>query len=271
MTRTSSNLAIAAPLFSDRSSPFHSPIGTPIRGTIKMPDVFTSPSLAASRSDSRGMIPDDDDDDEFSPFGSGLPKLHHHEQGKLNTEAKAFQPFGTPPVDIQYGSSALASSMPHSESSHSYDSRGSGESLSGHDINVEDPTDMGAGMTPLDVLCSVFTSVPRVELEDALHRSGYDFEGAMAILVSHHSLPRSGSSTPQRVSSPRPLLGVVGRAAMPMNHSGPREGYFQQGGRTFSGSMSPGLGGSRSPGGPGTRMCRYYLAGECRRSDCRFR
>lgn len=274
MVRSGSNLAIAAPLFSDQSSPFHSPIGTPHRENIKMPDVFTSPALAVPRSGGRGIVPDDeDDDDEFSPFGSGLPKLHHHDATGLNTDARTFEPFGTPPPDSHLGSSTpLSSSIPHSESSRSHDSRGSGESLTAQETANEEGLDLGAGMTPLDVLCSVFTTVPRSELEDALHRSGYDFEGAMAILVSQNTLPRSGSSTPQRISSPRPIFGMGGRGALPINHSGPRDGYFQQGGRSFSGgNMSPGFGGTRSPGVGGTRMCRYYLQGECRRSDCRFR
>lgn len=273
MAKTSSNLAIAAPLFSDRTSPFHSPLGTPLRGTIKIPDVFASPGVSAPRMGSRNVVPDDDDDDEFSPFGSGLPKLHHHDQNGLNTDAKAFEPFGTPSIDSQFGSPpTLSSSMPHSDSSRSYNFHGSGDSVTAQDLAAEDALDTGAGMTPLDVLCSVFTSIPRSELEDALHRSGYDFEGAMALLVSQHTLPRSGSSTPQRTASPRPLLGMGGRGALPINHTGPRDGYFQQGGRSYGGgNISPGFGGTLSPGGPGTRMCRYYLAGECRRSDCRFR
>ena len=169
---------------------------------------------------------------------------------------------------------AFSSGAPHSDSSHSYDSRDPGDLETAQDLASEENLETGAGMTPLDVLCSIFTSVPRFELEDALHRSGYDFEGAVAILVSQltTNLPRSGSSTPQRISSPRPLLGVGGRGAMATMQPGPRDGYYQQGGRSFSGgNLSPGFPGARSPGGPGTRMCRYYLAGECRRSDCRFR
>jgi hypothetical protein len=210
---------------------------------------------------SRGIVPEDDDDDEFSPFGSAVPKLRPQGSSALNTSAKAFEP------DSYFGSAGI----PHSDSGQSYDSYASGGSTGAADVPPED--DAGTGMTPLDVLSSVFSTIPKVELEDALHRSGYDFESAMAMLVSSHTLPRSGASTPQRVSSPRPLLGVSGRGAMPLSHAGPKEGYFTQGGRTYGGgSMSPGLmGGTRSPGGPATRMCRYFLAGECRRSDCRFR
>ena len=257
MARTSSNLAIAQPLFSDQSSPFHSPIGTPNRGNIKMPDVFSSPAPSFGRTNSRGVVPDDDDDD-FNPFGTGPPKLHQVKDSGLSSQATAFEPFG---------GGDYAAGIPHSDSGQSYDSYGSGGSGGYFDQPAEE--DAGAGMTPLDVLASVFSTVPRGDLEDALHRANYDFESAMAILVSSYTHPRSGSSTPQRVSSPRPLLGVGARGATPLGHAGPRDGYFQQGGRTFSGNMSPGLSGSRTPG-PGSRMCRYFLAGECRRSDCRF-
>ncbi|OCF32391.1 hypothetical protein I316_05816 [Kwoniella heveanensis BCC8398] len=240
MSRTGSNLAIAAPLFSAQSSPFASPLGTPNKTT--------------------GVVPDDDDDDEFSPFGRGLPKLHHQDSSLLNTDAKPFSPFGAG------GYSNFSSGVSHSGSSASYGSRTSGEEPASEELNNE----AGAGMTPLDVLCSVFTSVPRPELEDALHRAGYDFESAMSMLVAQHTLPRSGASTPQRVASPRPLLGVGARGAISAVHHAPREGYFQQGGRSFRGDLSPGFPGARSPGGHGGKMCRYFLAGECRRSDCRF-
>ena len=273
MMRTGSNLAIATPLFSDQSSPFHSPIGTPAKSSIKMPDVYISPARPLmQRTSSRGIIPDDDDDDEFSPFGSGLPRLHHQEPTGgmgLNLEAKPFEPGSGQNILEQFGStSTLSSSMPLSDSSHSY--------VSGDSLGVggaeDDAIEASAGMTPLDVLTQVFTSLSKPELEDALHRSGYDFEGAMALLVSQHTLPRSGSSTPQRVSSPRPLIGVGSRGAVPTGYNAPRDGYFVQGGRTYSGNMSPGYP-PRSPGpsSGGTRMCRYFLNGECRRSDCRFR
>ncbi|WVQ63721.1 uncharacterized protein L199_001874 [Kwoniella botswanensis] len=267
MSRTNSSIAIAAPLFSDRSSPFHSPMGTPNRTTIKMPDVFNSPSGANTPTFSRtssykGVIPDDDDDDEFSPFGKGLPKLHHQDPSSyLNTEAKPFLPFGS-----SSGLNTANSNDGYSESSF--------DSSMGQQGEMTDEEFAGSGMTPLDVLCSVFTSVPRSELEDALHRSGYDFESAMGYLVSQHTHhPRSGASTPQRVSSPRPLLGVGNRGGVGsvMGHHAPERGYFQQGGRSFRGDMSPGfVGGTRSPGGNAGKMCRYFLAGECRRSDCRF-
>nr|XP_019001729.1 uncharacterized protein I203_05932 [Kwoniella mangroviensis CBS 8507]OCF65190.1 hypothetical protein I203_05932 [Kwoniella mangroviensis CBS 8507] len=246
--RSASPIAIAAPLFSDRSSPFHSPMAN-------------TPTFSRTSS-YKGVIPDDDDDDEFSPFGKGLPKLHHQDPSSyLNTEAKPFLPFGS-----SSGLNTAYSNDGYSESSF--------DSSMGQQGEMTDEEFAGSGMTPLDVLCSVFTSVPRSDLEDALHRSGYDFESAMGYLVSQHTHhPRSGASTPQRVSSPRPLLGVGNRGGVGsvMGHHAPERGYFQQGGRSFRGDMSPGfVGGTRSPGGNAGKMCRYFLAGECRRSDCRF-
>ncbi|KAL7421040.1 hypothetical protein Q5752_003924 [Cryptotrichosporon argae] len=272
MTRTlSSNLAIAAPLISDPSSPFHSPIGTPNRGTVKMPDAVhspaTTPGLGPATVRPSSLLPDDDDDDEFSPFGTNLPRLtpQHPPVAALNTSAKAFEPFGSGMGGDYFsgfaGGGGSASSYGHSDPSSSYESRMSADSGGDED----DPSRAAAGMTPLDVLSQVFSTVPRAELEDALHRGNYDFEAAMSILVSQYTLPRSGASTPQRVGSPRPALAVPGRGGMP-GHL-PRDGYFQQGGRSFHGAVSPGIPGRTA--GP-TRMCRYYLAGECRRSDCRY-
>jgi hypothetical protein len=217
MMRTGSNRLIAAPLISDPSSPFHSPLGTPKRANTKLEPV---------RPASRGMLPEDDDDDEFSPFG--LPKLHHHEPSGLSTSAKPFEP-----------------------------------NASAEEVDPEDDPTQNAtlGMTPLDVLTSVFSTVAKRELEDALHRSGYDFEAAMAMLVAQYTHPRSGASTPQRVASPRPMIGIDGRGT---NHLAPGQGFFQQGGRGFN----PVVNQVRTPGP--TRMCRYFLNGECRRSDCRF-
>ncbi|KAL1407490.1 hypothetical protein Q8F55_006923 [Vanrija albida] len=251
MVRTGSNRAIAAPIISDPSSPFHSPLGTPTRPHMKLgADVFSSPMSTTARPASRGVVPDDDDDDEFSPFASSLPKLHHHDgtSSGLNSSAKPFEPFG-----------GGAGDSGSSQQSTSYDSRASAEP-------EEDPSNASSGMTPLDVLTSVFSTVPRHELEDALHRAGYDFEAAMAILVSQYTHPRSGASTPNRVSSPRPMIGLDGRGNT--NHHAPGQGYFQQGGRGYGANMNPNLAAQRNIGP--TRMCRYFLNGECRRSDCRF-
>ncbi|GMK56033.1 hypothetical protein CspeluHIS016_0210890 [Cutaneotrichosporon spelunceum] len=234
MVRTASNRIIAAPLISDPSSPFHSPLGTPTRTHMRARDGdYFSPT--AVRTASRGVVPDEADDDEFSPFGSPLPKLHLQESSGLNTQARPFEPFGSGAAEGQ------------------------------DEDEEDDPTNASNGMTPLDVLAQVFSTVPRHQLETALHSAGYDFEAAMAMLVSQFTLPRSGASTPNRVASPRPLIGIDGRG---VNHGlAPNQGYFTQGGRNFQGPPA-GFGGPRNIGP--TRMCRYFLNGECRRSDCRF-
>lgn len=235
MVRTGSNRAIAAPLISDPSSPFHSPLGTPTRPHMRLAsDTFASPT---SRPSSRGVVPDEEDDDEFSPFGAAIPPSRL-QASHLNTTAQPFQPSG------------------HFDAGHA------AEPVDPED----DPATSTSGMTPLDVLSQVFSTVPKHQLESTLHNAGYDFEAAMAMLVTQFAHPRSGASTPNRISSPRPMIGIDGRTAG--HHAGP--GYFQQGGRAFGPAASSG---SFSPGprnvGP-TRMCRYFLNGECRRSDCRF-
>lgn len=252
MVRTNSNLAIAAPLFSSESSPWHSPVGTPnkVHGKVADPFSVLTPSLPSAAS--KGYLPDDDEEDEFSPFGSSVPK----KEKTLNLAAKPFEPGGSSQDEQSYASSISDTNSSQGD---------------------PDQADAFASMTPLDVLTQVFSSVPRPELEEALHQSGYDFESAMGVLMARYTLPRSGSTTPQRVASPRPLLGVGSRGALATVHHGPSQGYFVAGGRHGGGAMSPGgrggwgpASGTRSPGGPPVRMCRYFLQGECRRSDCRF-
>lgn len=259
MVRTGSGRIMAAPIISDPSSPFHSPLGTPTRTHAKLAgDMFASPAMTA-RPASRGVVPDEEDDEEFSPFGSGLPRLHHQNESGLNSHAKPFEPtFGGANHDFYPTGSPLATPY-SSQASTSYESKSSADA-------EDDPNAPPSGMTPLDVLSSVFSTVPRVQLEDALHRAGYDFEAAMAMLVAQYAHPRSGASTPQRINSPRPLIGIDGRGG-PQHAPGP--GYFQQGGRGLGGNVNSGMGGPRNAGP--TRMCRYFLNGECRRSDCRFR
>ncbi|WVO17660.1 hypothetical protein L204_105357 [Cryptococcus depauperatus] len=254
MSRTgSSNLAMATPLFSDQSSPFHSPIGTPYRAPIKMPDVFTS---SPAKHERKGIFPEGKEDvDEFSSFAKGLLQSNHERE--VNPEAKVFSFF--PPSSYGGGNGTLNPNVGEYIPSTS----SSVLSFDPSSLTEAEAEEEGAGMTPLDVLCSIFTSVPRSELEDALHRSGYDFEAAMTMLVAQYTQSRSETSPPGR-ASPRPTVGM-GR--------GGRDGYFPTTTSRTLRSSSPGpLGSSvgKSPGGHAGKMCRYFLAGECRRSDCRF-
>ena len=119
------------------------------------------------------------------------------------------------------------------------------------------------GMTPFDVLSSVFgATLAPSELEEALAANGYDFERAMTWLVD-----RSMANHP---SPSQPRIQPVGNRVMLVQ----RDSQGVRGGRaSFHGPQ--GRSGGRfvngRPAQGGNRVCRYFLAGECLRADCRFR
>lgn len=126
-------------------------------------------------------------------------------------------------------------------------------------IDDHDPnTALTDGMTPFDVLTSVFgSSLAPSELEDALAASGYDFDSAIASLVDR-VLPSHQTSSP-----PQPTVQLIGNRITlvsrdnHLNYSRPS----RPSARYLNG---------RPPQG-GNRVCRYFIAGECLRADCRFR
>lgn len=150
------------------------------------------------------------------------------------------------------------------------------------------------GMTPFDVLQSVFgNSLAPGELEDALGRNGWDFEGTMQYLVDRQqqqqqqrgdgALPTPPPSQGQHLSSgynPPYAAGPGRGGAAPGSYAPkvmvvPREQIgFMRGGRPGPGFPNGPVSRQPQPGGPGVRgggrVCRYFLAGECRRADCRF-
>jgi hypothetical protein len=123
-----------------------------------------------------------------------------------------------------------------------------------HDPNVPE------GMTPLDVLVSVFgATMTPYELEDILAQHAWNFDDTMQFLVE-----RGPGNVP-----------VAGGTFAANNRGGPMDDRNS----TFIGRQAPGsrnitpLGHNqqnRQMSRPG-RVCRYFLAGECLRSDCRFR
>lgn len=120
------------------------------------------------------------------------------------------------------------------------------------------------GMTPFDVLSSVFGStLAPSELEDALATNGYDFDHAMAWLVDR-ALPIVPPQTPQiRLQQMGGRVTLVSRD----RGGGPaRAGYHDVGAR---GAIPRYVNGRPVTGG--NRVCRYFVAGECLRADCRFR
>lgn len=123
------------------------------------------------------------------------------------------------------------------------------------------------GMTPLDVLTSVFgQSVSPAELTEALEVNGYEFESAMAWLVDK-SLPQPAQPYPS-ITAPRPHphMQMGGRVVVV-----PREAALGMRGRVVpsGGRNSPRYG--MRPVQGANRVCRYFLGGECMRADCRFR
>lgn len=163
------------------------------------------------------------------------------------------------------------------------------------------------GMTPFDVLSSVFgATLAPSELEEALASNGYDFDRAMNWLVDraaavaaaaaaggggghqlHHHHPHHHPHHHHSASASGVVMGGGGGPGMRAQNMGHRVSLVSRdsmnglvrGGRGFNGVGGPP--GGRSGGGGrfvngrpvsgGNRVCRYFLAGECLRADCRFR
>lgn len=172
---------------------------------------------------------EDEEDDPFDPFA---PK----------TSSNSFHPITITDFDQWMDSTSISPDDPLAQTYYQH--------------GYED------GMTPLDVLSSVFGStLAPSELEDALSQNGYDFDRAMAWLIDR-ALP-----SPPQHSQPR-MQSMGGRVTLVA-----RDGSagVVHGGR---GGFQPARGSTRGNGRPvpgGNRVCRYYLAGECLRADCRFR
>ncbi|KAF8519676.1 hypothetical protein JB92DRAFT_2710305 [Gautieria morchelliformis] len=261
-SRATSNLAIAAPL---------------------VPDAYTSAPRAMTPSSSlqRSSSIDEDYEDEFDPF-STKPRL----------TTPAFHPSVPSDPELQWSTSS------NSNSSQSTSLETSSSAITGDEDNSisfpYDPTYLAGdlrfdkdslmqpeggqtaeehaelltdGMTPFDVLSSVFgQSVSPAELTEALEVNGYDFESAMAWLVDK-VLPQSTPSYPPVTApQPHPHVQMGGRVVVV-----PREAAFSMRGRGAAppgGRNSPRYG--TRPAQGAHRVCRYFLAGECMRADCRF-
>ncbi|KAL0580574.1 hypothetical protein V5O48_001399 [Marasmius crinis-equi] len=242
--RASSNLAIAAPLFPDQTGYARS---------------LTPSSL---RSPLRPDGEEDEDEDPFEVFG---PK-----------------PFSAVDFDTQWSSSTNSNTSLSPDDAHYLDPH---PSLNPHatpfevpDWNefsyteepekVDPPEDpenndgLTDGMTPFDVLSSVFGStLAPSELEEALAENAYDFERSMQWLIER-ALPQLPPQThPLKMQHMGGRVTLVSRDMRGMN----RGGYQSSG----PGRSAPRyVNGKPVPGG--NRVCRYFVAGECLRADCRF-
>lgn len=119
-------------------------------------------------------------------------------------------------------------------------------------------------MTPFEVLSSVFgSSVAPTLLQEALDNSGYDFDGAMAWLVDQ--------------ALPPPPPGLLQHNTTMMQRGGVmvvgRDSQYAQArlGNNPNGRNNGRYGHQQQKNNTGNRVCRYFLQGECRRADCRFR
>jgi hypothetical protein len=243
--RPTSNLAIAAPLIPEQA--FLPRAATP------------SSSLRSS------LRPADEDDEEdpFDPFAS-----------KAKTVAPlSFHSITVSDFDTQWSNSSNSSRSPEDHrplegplSYSAYDTEPLTSPESTAEIDQEAAAMLTDGMTPFDVLSSVFGStLAPSELEDALATNGYDFERAMAWLVDR-SLPPVPQNPQIRL---QPVGGRVTIVSGVPNIRGGRSGY-QSTSPPNPRSVSPRYTNGRAAPG-GNRVCRYFIAGECLRADCRFR
>ncbi|TIA88586.1 hypothetical protein E3P99_02526 [Wallemia hederae] len=188
---------------------------TPTFGRVT--PLMLSPSLSTSQMQS--FLPPGIGSQPSSPLASPRP---------LNKRAMEFKPPGAP---VSIAAAAAAAPPPPAASS---------TSEPFEDLDFDPSQDVGSGMTPLDVLWTIFapSGISFEELETTLTGNSFDFDLTLNELSDKRSLVRENTSSSS-------AGGSVAQA--PPNNLSQRH---------------------QNPAGG--RVCRYYLAGECRRSDCRF-
>lgn len=289
--RGASKLAIASPLIPDNSL---LPPGTPPRAHTP-----TSPlRISSTRVDEH-----DEDEDPFDPFSQAKQKTEPLTFNSVQMPANSADFDGGLSNSSNSNSSlsedsTLWGGYPHPGASYSenYDYDGaldpSGygpatyytdysqtgvENNEGNMLGFDnefDPDTAAAltdGMTPFDVLSSVFgATLAPSELEEALAVNGYEFERAMQWLVDR-ARPTITVNQQIQHSSGRGFAYGGGVQLVPRSQAG-----FIRGARgNFGGTVNARGGRFNNNNGRtqqgGNRVCRYFLAGECMRADCRFR
>ncbi|KIY69226.1 hypothetical protein CYLTODRAFT_420941 [Cylindrobasidium torrendii FP15055 ss-10] len=234
-TRATSNLAIAAPL---------------------LPEQSLLTRAATPNSGLRTFIrPDERDSDEEDPFDPFQKQPLHHQ---LQQQLPSFPTYSE--YDSQWSNSSMSIS-PEDSQYQFYNSYSSYDSLVSDEMPPTEEEVAAAaltdGMTPFDVLSSVFgSSLAPSELEEALAENAYDFDRAMAWLVDR-AMPTIPAGQP-RTQSLGSRITVVSR------DNGLRGGRGSPAAARF-----PTNGGRPGPQ-TANRVCRYFVAGECLRADCRF-
>ncbi|CDR88869.1 uncharacterized protein SPSC_05701 [Sporisorium scitamineum] len=236
----------------------------------------------------------DDDDDEFSPFGTIKP---------AQQQPLSFAGFTTYDPDAGWtsaqslgGADAYKSSWPDSDASAAF---GSSEG----DASGPKPT---APLTPFDMLYSILVTGTKAgssewspeQVDEALVMHNYDVEktlnaiwenegkplgdGTRSLLSSGPSAPRmlpvsSAISSPRFVPAQLPAtagvkagVNVMSREALGLSAARGQRPALSRSGSSQLTPRYEGAGAQTASGASANRVCRYYLAGECRRSDCRF-
>lgn len=226
--RLPSNLAIAAPLLPEQQSLSRS--ATPLRSSTT-------------------QLPDDEEEDgeePYDPFAASL--VNNFDAINISD----YEPHHWPPPESI-------------DQQHHYYHGGypPAEHPQGIPPDGEDTALLTDGMTPFDVLSSVFGStLAPSELEEALAANGFDFESAMAWLIDR-ALPIPQSPQPR---APMHKFTTIGRDA-----SGRGRGFVPTTSPPGRGGPPPRYAPNGRPAPNGNRVCRYFVAGECLRADCRFR
>ncbi|GAA5991131.1 hypothetical protein JCM11641_004041 [Rhodosporidiobolus odoratus] len=136
-------------------------------------------------------------------------------------------------------------------------------------------------LTPFDHLHSIFagSDIPEPLLEDALTQSGYDVDKAIEFIIDTQlgARPPGALAPGLEALPPQPSRAAGATGSRPLIIS--RDSFDSFGGGTGGrGSNSPRWGsrpgtpsgGDQASRGVGGRVCRFYLAGNCLRSDCKF-
>jgi hypothetical protein len=264
----------------------------------------TAPWLTEGTDSTAPAASQDSDDDEFSPFvNQGVATT-----GAVPVPGSSSSSFAssshvamgrTRPVSGASGNSSIQSLTTAESISGSY--HGSTTSASFESSSDDQRTTTWSGedelvniaMTPFDVLSSILStsnvgasSWTSDQIEEALEVNNWDIDATLTAIMESGGMPGPGTSLSK---SPPDAVNKGAIASTPLGRPGvslvSRDSFLGQRG---SGNVStPGTpstaaanpasstslaapvqlqGGAVGPG----RVCRYFLAGECRRADCRF-
>lgn len=246
----------------------------------------------------------DSDEDEFSPFvsqgGVASNAVHVPSSSSSSSASSSRLVIGRArPISGASGNSSIQSLTTADSISGSYHGSTTSASLESCDdqrgpnwpaISGEDELDSLA-MTPFDVLSSVLSSSnvgasswSSEQIEEALESNNWDVDATLSAIMESGGMTGPGASLPKspgltskaasaiEVPAPgRSGVSVVSRSSLASQRGSPASPsiWGSERGATAGSpapSNQPQQGGAVGPG----RVCRYFLAGECRRADCRF-